>query len=51
MFLWLFIFLVVAWLLGFIAFKVASFAIHALLVLALISLVLHFVRGRGTTSV
>jgi hypothetical protein len=36
----------VAWILGFTVFHVASFAIHVLLIVALVSLVMHFVRGR-----
>lgn len=39
--------LVVLWLLGFLAFHVASGLIHILLVLAVIMIVLHFVRGRA----
>jgi hypothetical protein len=35
----------VAWLLGFAAFHVAGGLIHLLLIVAVISLVLHFVRG------
>lgn len=35
----------VLWLLGFIAFKVTSFAIHILLVVAVVALVAHFVTG------
>ena len=35
----------IAWVLGFGVYHVASAAIHILLILALISLVLHFVRG------
>jgi Family of unknown function (DUF5670) len=38
--------LFVLWLLGVVAFKVTAFAIHLLLILAVIMLVLHFVRGR-----
>jgi Family of unknown function (DUF5670) len=38
--------LVVLWLLGFFAFHVAGGLIHLLLIIALISLVWHFVRGR-----
>jgi hypothetical protein len=38
---------VVLWLLGFLAFHVAGGLIHLLLIVALISLVLHFVRGRS----
>jgi Family of unknown function (DUF5670) len=46
MFLILFVVLLVMWLLGFTAFHVASGLIHILLVIAVISLILHFVRGR-----
>jgi hypothetical protein len=38
----------VAWLLGFTMFHVASGAIHILLVLAVIGLIVHFMRGAGT---
>ena len=38
-----------AWILGFSVFHVASAAIHVLIVLAIISVVLHFVRGRRVT--
>lgn len=38
--------LLVAWLLGLSVFHVTGGLIHILLVMALISLVLHFVRGR-----
>ena len=41
----LFAVLVIAWLLGFTVFHVASGVIHILLVLAIVSLVLHFIRG------
>jgi hypothetical protein len=41
----LFAILLILWLLGFIAFHVAGALIHLLLILAVISLVLHFVRG------
>ncbi|MCA1664445.1 MAG: lmo0937 family membrane protein [Myxococcales bacterium] len=40
----------VAWILGFGVFHVASFAIHVLVILALVSIVLHFVRGRRAGS-
>ena len=46
MFLVLFIVLLVAWLLGWAAFHVAGALIHLLLIVAVISLVVHFVRGR-----
>lgn len=39
--------LLIAWLLGLTAFHVAGGFIHILLVLALISVVMHFVRGRS----
>ena len=48
MFLTLFAVLLVMWLLGFFAFHVAGGLIHLLLIVALISLVLHFFRGRST---
>jgi hypothetical protein len=44
MFLFLFVILVVFWLLGFIAFHVAGGLIHLLLIIAVISLIVHFVR-------
>jgi hypothetical protein len=43
-----FIVLLIAWLLGVGVFHVAGAMIHILLVLAVISLVLHFVRGART---
>ena len=46
MFMTLFAILLVMWLLGFFAFHVASGLIHLLLIIAVISLVLHFFRGR-----
>jgi len=46
MFLALFIVLLVAWLFGWAAFHVAGGLIHLLLIVAVISLVVHFVRGR-----
>ncbi|HUS05122.1 MAG TPA: lmo0937 family membrane protein [Bryobacteraceae bacterium] len=47
MFLTLFAILLVMWLLGFVAFHVAGGLIHLLLIVAVISLVLHFARGRS----
>ncbi len=38
--------LVVLWLLGFFAFHVTTAAIHIILVIALVLVVLHFLRGR-----
>ncbi|MDB5674321.1 MAG: family rane protein [Sphingomonas bacterium] len=39
--------LVVLWLLGFLAFHVTSGLLHILLVVAVIMIVLHFIRGRA----
>lgn len=39
--------LLVMWLLGFVAFHVTTGVIHILLVLALISIIMHFLRGRS----
>ena len=39
--------LVILWLLGFLVFHVGGGLIHILLVVAVIVLVLHFVRGRA----
>jgi len=49
MFMMLFVVLLVAWLLGWGAFHVAGGLIHLLLIVALLSLIVHFVRGRGAT--
>ena len=38
--------LIVLWLLGYFAFHVTSGLIHIVLVVAVIMLILHFVRGR-----
>ena len=48
MYLGLFAILLIVWLLGFTAFHVAGGLIHILLIFAVISLVLHFVRGRSS---
>jgi hypothetical protein len=42
------IILFIAWLLGLVAFHVTGWFIHLLLVVALISVILHFVTGRRT---
>jgi hypothetical protein len=49
-FLFLIVFFVLLgiWLTAWAAFHIAGGLIHLVLVLALISLVIHFVRGRGT---
>jgi hypothetical protein len=46
-FLFLFFVLVVVWLTAWAAFHIAGGAIHLLLVLAVICLLIHFVRGRS----
>ena len=46
MFMTLFAVLLVLWLLGFFAFHVAGGLIHLLLIIAVISLIMHFFRGR-----
>jgi hypothetical protein len=46
---WLGVILLIAWITGFGVFHVASAAIHVLIVLALISIVMHFIRGRSAT--
>jgi len=46
MFLVLFIILLIAWLLGFVAFHAAGGLIHLLLILAVIAIIVHLFRGR-----
>ena len=46
MFMTLFVVLVVLWLLGWFTFHAAGALIHVVLVVAVIFLVIHFVRGR-----
>jgi len=50
MFITLAILLALAWVLGFTVFKVSSFAIHLLVLFAVVSLVAHFFR-RGPSTV
>ncbi len=50
MFLALFVILLVIWLAGFLAFHVAGGLIHLLLLLAVISLILHFFTGRHSPA-
>jgi Family of unknown function (DUF5670) len=50
MFLVLFIVLLLGWVLGFIVFHVSSALIHLLLIVAVIALILHFVRGTARTA-
>ncbi len=46
MFIALFLILLVAWILSYLAFHIAGGLIHLLLIVAVISLIVHFVRGR-----
>jgi hypothetical protein len=42
--------LLILWALGFLVFHVAGFFIHILLIIAVVAIVVHFVRGgRGAT--
>lgn len=43
--------LAIAWLLGFVAFHVTSYAIHVLIVLAVIVAIAHFFTHRRTGAV
>ena len=47
LFLLLFFFFAVIWLISWLAFHVAGGLVHLLIVIAIISLVIHFVRRRG----
>lgn len=49
MFIVLAVLLAVGWILGFTVMKVSSAAIHILLLFAVVSVVLHLVRGRKAT--
>ncbi len=48
LFLVIFFVLLIVWLLGWTAFHLAGGLIHIILVIAVISLVIHFVRGRSS---
>jgi len=50
MFIALAIILAIAWLLGFTMFHAAGFAIHLLLIAAVISVVAHFLKGGSTRA-
>jgi hypothetical protein len=49
LFLIVFIVLLLAWIFSWAIFHIAGGLLHLLLVIAIISLILHFVRGRTTT--
>ena len=42
--------LIVMWLLGFLAFHVAGALIHLLVLFAIISVLLHLIRGRSASA-
>jgi hypothetical protein len=42
--------LIVLWLLGFLAFHISTGLVHVLLVIGLVLLILHFVRGSSRTA-
>ncbi len=48
-FLILFVVLLLAWIFSWAVFHVAGGLLHILLIVAVISLIIHFVRGRTTT--
>ncbi len=48
-FMMLFILLLLAWIFGFAVFHLAGGLIHLLLIVAIIALIIHFVRGTTTT--
>lgn len=50
LFLILFVVLLAAWIFSFAIFHVAGAALHILLILAVISLIVHFVRGGTRTT-
>ena len=47
----LFVVLLIAWLMGFVVLHVSSGLIHLLLIVAVISLILHFVRGGSRAAI
>jgi Family of unknown function (DUF5670) len=49
MFLGLGLVLLLLWVGGFVVFHVSAFAIHILLILAVVSVVFHFLRGSSST--
>jgi hypothetical protein len=50
LFFWLFIVLAALWLILWLGVHITSFAIHLLIILAVISLIVHFVRGSGRST-
>ena len=50
LFFWLFIVLAALWLILWLGVHITSFAIHVLIILAVISLIVHFARGKPSTT-
>jgi hypothetical protein len=50
MFLTLFVILLILWLGGFLVFHIAGALVHLLLLIAVIALVIHLVRGRSAKA-
>jgi hypothetical protein len=50
-FFWIFVVLAALWLIFWLGVHVTSFAIHVLIILAVIALIIHLVRGRPSTTV
>lgn len=42
--------LIVLWMLGFFAFHVSAGVVHVLLIIGIVMLVMHFLRGRSATT-
>ena len=42
--------LIVLWLLGFFAFHISAGVVHVLLIIGIVMLILHFLRGRAATA-
>jgi hypothetical protein len=42
--------LIVLWMLGFFAFHVSAGVVHILLIIGIVMLVMHFLRGRSATT-
>jgi hypothetical protein len=49
-FLILFVVLLLAWIFSWAVFHIAGGLLHILLIVSVVSLILHFVRGRRTTA-
>ena len=50
MFLAIALLLLLAWIAGFVVFHVTAFFIHILLILAVIAIIVHYIRGRSVAT-